>query len=131
MSVSEHPAGRLELPRVPPRTQGAEPMKSRSTLAHQMTERELQRAVVSLAHLRGWHTYHTYDSRRSAAGFPDLVLVREYVVFAELKSEKGKLRPEQLAWQQWLAEAHYHVRLWRPSDWLSGEIERTLALVDP
>ena len=41
-----------------------------------MNEAELQRNVLSLAAMTGWLAYHTYDSRRSQAGFPDLVLVR-------------------------------------------------------
>ena len=36
------------------------------------TEKGFQAAVVELARLRGWLVYHTYDSRRSAKGFPDL-----------------------------------------------------------
>lgn len=46
-------------------------------------------------------------------GFPDLVLARNgEVLFVELKSEKGKLSPEQ---RDWLA--HTNGRLWRPADW--------------
>lgn len=38
----------------------------------------------------GWMVYHTYDSRRSDAGFPDLVMVRGgRIIFAELKYDKG------------------------------------------
>ena len=47
--------------------------------------------VVDLARTLGWRVYHTYDSRRSQPGFPDLVLVRERILFLELKSETGKL----------------------------------------
>jgi hypothetical protein len=46
-------------------------------------------------------------------GFPDLVLARGGVVLhVELKSEKGKVRPEQ---SEWLAELGGEI--WRPSDW--------------
>ena len=56
-----------------------------------MTEKELQAAVVELAGYLKWRCYHTYDSRRSNAGFPDLTMVRYgRLIFAELKSEKGK-----------------------------------------
>lgn len=89
-------------------------------------ERELQEAVLELAGARGWYRYHTYDSRRSSAGFPDLVLVRERIVFAELKSQKGVVRNEQTAWIERLRTAGAEVYLWRPSDWHSGMIDTVL-----
>ena len=61
-------------------------------VASQMTEAEHLEQVKAVALTCGWRLYHTFDSRRSAAGFPDLVLVRPpRVIFAELKSEKGRL----------------------------------------
>ena len=45
---------------------------SKSTLK----ESDFQRAVIEMARLHGWLVYHTHDSRRSAPGFPDLVLVQ-------------------------------------------------------
>lgn len=79
---------------------------------------------MEFARLSGWVLYHTHDSRRSPAGFPDLVLVRERVVFAELKAEKGRVTPEQLAWLGRLWQAGAEAYLWRPSGW--PEIERLL-----
>lgn len=71
----------------------------------------------------GWLCYHTHDSRRSAPGFPDLVLVRPPVVlFAELKSERGRPKPEQAAWLEALrASRSVEVGLWRPGDWRAIE----------
>lgn len=89
------------------------------------TEKGFQRVVIEYARLRGWNIYHTHDSRRSPAGFPDLVLVRERVVFAELKSERGRLTVEQRAWLAALRTAGVEVFCWRPSQW--DEIERTLS----
>jgi hypothetical protein len=64
------------------------------------SEAAFQRQIEQLAGFYGWTTYHTHDSRRSAPGFPDLVLVRPpELIFAELKTDKGRIRPEQ---QQWL-----------------------------
>lgn len=74
----------------------------------------------------GWRAYHTHDSRHSAAGFPDLVLVRERIVYAELKTTKGKLSPSQAAWMEALRAAGGEVYLWRPCCWNSGEIEAVL-----
>ncbi len=83
-----------------------------------MNEREFQAQVVELATWMGWRVYHTYDSRRSHAGFPDLVLVRApRVIFAELKSEKGIVSPDQRNWLGVLqACPGVEAYLWRPAD---------------
>ena len=54
-----------------------------------MTEKEFQRLVVDYATLHGWMHYHTHDSRRSTPGFPDLVLVRERIIFAEQRIRRS------------------------------------------
>lgn len=85
--------------------------------ALEITEKEWQAQIVALARTLGWNgAYHTYDSRRSASGFPDLVLVRERVVYIELKSEPGKLSPAQKQWIGWLLEAGAEVYIARPRD---------------
>lgn len=73
--------------------------------------------VMALAALRGWKAWHDTDSRRNAAGFPDLVLLRDRVVWAELKSERGRLRDEQARFLTLLRAAGQEVYVWRPSDW--------------
>ena len=83
-----------------------------------MTEAEFLASVTDVANLGQWFIYHTYDSRRSQAGFPDLVLAKNgRVIFAELKTKKGRVRPDQ---QMWLDELEKHrgieVYLWRPAD---------------
>ena len=82
--------------------------------------------VVDTAQLGGWLVYHTYDSRRSQAGFPDLVMVRSgRVIFAELKAEKGRIRPEQQMWLDELKKSDaVETYLWRPSD--SEMMQKTL-----
>ena len=92
-----------------------------------MTEKELQDAVIELAGYRKWRTYHTYDSRRSAAGFPDLVCVRDEILYIELKSEIGKLSPYQQVWRDAIETAGGQYELWRPADWTNGVIEGRLA----
>ncbi len=91
-----------------------------------ISERDFQAQILDLARLAGWRAYHTFDSRRSQKGFPDLCLVRPPVVlFVELKSEDGKLRPEQREWLEALSRCEgVEARLWRPPDF--EEIERTL-----
>ncbi len=92
-----------------------------------VSEKQFQAQILQFADLTGWRCYHAFDSRRSQAGFPDLVLCRPpAIVFAELKSEGGKLRPEQREWLEALGSCRtVGARLWRPSDW--PEIEETLA----
>ena len=83
-------------------------------------EKGFQSAVIELARLCRWVVYHTHNSRRSPAGFPDLVLARRgVVIFAELKSERGRLSDAQ---QEWLEATGGSC--WRPSDWKT--IEATL-----
>lgn len=82
-----------------------------------MTEREWQSFVVDLAGSSGWWTYHTFDSRRSTAGFPDLVLVRGgELIFAELKRDGGRPTPEQLAVLLMLRGAGQTAVVWTPAD---------------
>jgi hypothetical protein len=82
-----------------------------------LPEAAWQRTVLDLAKLQGWLCYHTRDSRGSEPGFPDWVLVRDRVIFAELKSDAGKLRPAQRRWIGRLADAGAEAYVWRPRDW--------------
>jgi hypothetical protein len=82
-----------------------------------MTEAHLQYAVEQIATLNGWEHHHTPDSRRSRSGYPDLTLVRPpRLVFAELKSMRGRLSDRQKVWRDQLIEADQEWYLWRPSD---------------
>lgn len=81
-----------------------------------LTEKQFQQQVVDLARLFGYFVYHTYDSRRSEAGYPDLTLLRgQRLIFAELKTEKGRIRPTQQVWLDALKAAGQEAYLWRPS----------------
>jgi hypothetical protein len=93
-----------------------------------VTERQLQNAILEAAALLGWRSYHTFDSRRSQPGFPDLVLVRTgHLIFAELKAAKGRVSDQQ---QQWLDELlavsvgshRVQVYVWRTAHWLDGTV---------
>jgi hypothetical protein len=81
-----------------------------------MSETELQTAIVQAAEMGGWLVYHTHNSQHSAEGFPDLVLVREVVIFAELKREGQKPTPAQQQWLARLVVAGVMAFVWRPSD---------------
>jgi hypothetical protein len=108
--------------------------KGRGRAAGPGEEAILQRQLRSLARAHGWLYYHTHDSRLSDAGFPDTVLCRMAtgeipgrLVFAELKSEAGKMTQDQQLWLEVLAHSVPGIEsvLWRPSDW--GAMVATLA----
>lgn len=102
-------------------------------LLRTVSERSWQAQVEQTLALCGFdRVYHTFDSRRSRAGFPDIVATRIRpdgwtMLFVELKSEVGKLSDEQ---RQWLADlstiaalvnrgegwVRMIVDIWRPSD---------------
>jgi hypothetical protein len=96
-----------------------------------VSESDFLKQVIDLAHIYGWKVAHfrpamTARGWRTAvqadgAGFPDLVLVRDRVIFAELKSDGGKLSVSQDTWLYRLVEAAKNmmglgVYVWRPSD---------------
>lgn len=87
-----------------------------------MSEARLQDAVTEAAETFGWLPYHTRNSKGSQAGFPDLVLVRERVIFIELKSHTGILTREQRYWADCLRHAKAEYYEWRPADWINGPI---------
>lgn len=98
-----------------------------------MSEAQLQEAVIDAAHLFGWLVHHVKPARtpdgkwltriQGDRGFPDLVLARTgEVLFVELKSAKGRVRPEQ---QEWLDRLPRSL-VWRPEDWTNGTITAAL-----
>lgn len=116
-----------------------------------LSERDFQSNVIELAQILGWRVAHfrpaqTKNGRwvtpmQGDAGFPDLVLAKAgRVIFAELKSEKGKATDEQVEWlsellgEGWIGNPGYpyelgamshRVYVWRPVD--LEEIAETLS----
>lgn len=101
------------------------------------SEEALQQKVIQIARFCGWWVYHPPRNRPSGktgrvvpvlgtvAGWPDLTLVREpEIMFAELKAERGRVRPEQSVVLERLAACGLETHIWRPSDW--PEIEARL-----
>lgn len=94
-----------------------------------MTEAQHQRGIIELAQLTGWMVAHFRPAQTSKGwrtavsgdgkGFPDLVLVHPHrgILYRELKTDTGKLTPEQRAWGQRIAEAGGDHDVWRPRDW--------------
>ena len=93
-----------------------------------MTEAYFQSQVIMLAKLYGWLVMHTraVEIRPGVwktpltghPGFPDLVLAHATrgVIFAELKSDKGRLSDMQDVWLRTLADAGCETYVWRPKD---------------
>jgi hypothetical protein len=106
------------------------------------TEAEFQQLIIDAAHYLGWRVAHFRGVRvqrkdgtvfyqtpvqADGEGFPDLVLVnptQQRVIYAEVKSEMGRLSAAQIAWKVILEAAGQDYRLWQPKDW--DEIEKTL-----
>jgi hypothetical protein len=92
-------------------------------------EAAFQSVVVEVARLAGWRIAHFRAARTAqgwrtpvtadGAGWPDLVLVRPpRLVFAELKSQTGQVKPQQTEWLDVLRLLpQVEVFVWRPSDW--------------
>lgn len=86
--------------------------------ALEMAEAPFQASVIALAKPAGWRCYHTYDSRKSEPGFPDLILIRgPMLIAAECKRDSENPTPAQYEW----LEAFDGVRVvwagvWRPRD---------------
>ena len=83
-----------------------------------ITEKELQATVRELAEAYGWTLFCTWQSKHSPAGEPDLRMVRPpRFIFAELKTERGRISKEQAETLLLLQRCPpIEAYLWRPSD---------------
>lgn len=89
-----------------------------------MTERMFQEQIEHIARMNSWMVFHPSPHqvrpgtwRSDGKGFPDLCLAHPMrgLVFAELKTDKGKLTDEQITWGMAISPfAEYHI--WRPGD---------------
>ena len=130
--------GRGRAPRTPAgegrrRAAGASPAGSHA-LAAAMSEADLLSNVTSGTRKRpglckwyGLTWYHTYNSKKSPSGFPDLVIAGRTVMYRELKRQKENPTKAQREWIAALEAAGADVGVWRPEDWYSGRINRELA----
>jgi hypothetical protein len=119
-------------------------------------EYQLQSQIAQLAHLLGWetvafrpamtkHGMRTPGTGSMAKGWPDMTLVhpeKQRLIFAELKSNVGRLRPDQervigvlsklagmwadpaLLSESQFAHLRVEVVVWKPKDW--PQIEQAL-----
>lgn len=90
--------------------------------ARPMSEADLQRQVIETAQWHGWLVFHPLPAMHRGrwvtatqgdTGFPDLVLARRGVVlFRELKTDTGRVPPDQQRWAEHLPDWG----VWRPRD---------------
>ena len=56
-----------------------------------ISEKDFNHTITLTARAFGWLVYHTYNSRRSEPGFPDLVLVKgNRILFREVKRKSAE-----------------------------------------
>ena len=97
-----------------------------------MSEAALDDLIREACKVRGLLAYHTRDSRRSAAGFPDWTIAGlGGVIFRECKGydargRLGKWTPAQVLWNAVLKASGADAGGWVPEDWMSGCIDREL-----
>ncbi len=86
--------------------------------AVKITHAQFQYSIVDLAQRLGYEfIYHTWNSRNSPAGFPDLILLREgRMIVAELKIPPDTLKPEQYFWLLEFLTVTEDVYLWESTD---------------
>ena len=105
------------------------PDDGRALLNQPVKESKLQANVNTLARYLSYRVNHNYDSRRSGPdnGLPDTYIAGNgRSIWAELKTERNKLSPAQLAWRDVILAAGHEWYCWRPRDWANGTVERVL-----
>jgi hypothetical protein len=76
--------------------------------------------------LWGYHPQISIGSRR---GWPDWTIIGSRILYRELKSETGDLRPDQRKVGDRILAAGGDWDVWRPSDLLSHRIQHELAAI--
>lgn len=94
-----------------------------------LSEAVWQTRILEVARLYGWRAHHARPALRQSGrwstpitgnpGFPDLVLCGHgRLIVAELKTDTGRIRPEQQQWLNALRQVPgVEVAVWRPADW--------------
>lgn len=112
---------------------------SARTWTKAMSEENLLSCVLDLARLLGLRTAHFRPAltdkgwRTPVAGdgkgWPDLIIVGSRLIVRELKAERGNTTAEQVAWFAALRAAGVDVAIWKPNDWLSGQVRAELETI--
>jgi hypothetical protein len=105
-----------------------------------ITESELQYAILDLAKRLNLLAHHCRPAPirtgkwitpiQGNAGFVDLVIAGPGgVIFAELKGDTTQPTDTQMRWLGTLEAAGAEAYLWRPKDWVAGDIAAALARI--
>jgi hypothetical protein len=89
-----------------------------------MSETDLQRTIIDACKIYGFRVSHFRPAKtergwrtpvQGHTGFPDLAIAGYgHLLLAELKSGRGKLRPDQAMWQAAIPAENY--RIWTPGN---------------
>jgi len=92
--------------------------RKRPVIVGDEPEKHFMARVREVARMFGWVDWHQQDSMGTRAGLPDLILLRPpRLIFAELKSQHGRLTIEQSAAMALLELCPaVEAFCWRPSD---------------
>jgi len=102
-----------------------------------LTEGAFQKVVIELAQRFDWKVMHPLPgvspkgrwstaTQGNGRGFPDLTLVRERIMFVELKADGRYLSVWQKMWRDSLLAAGGEWHCWKPAQWFDGTVERIL-----
>jgi hypothetical protein len=104
-----------------------------------ISEKELQASIIEMGRFYGWRIAHftsVTDSRgfsrtpvsADGKGFPDLCMVRDRIIFVEVKVGYNKLRAEQEEWRDAIILAGGEWYIFREKEWAEGLVERVLSV---
>ena len=80
------------------------------------SEYQFQLQVCDAARKLGWHPVYHFETRGSVPGWPDLTLIRERIIYVELKAKGGKLSDYQEDMLMRLKNAGGECYVFRPQD---------------
>ena len=84
------------------------------------SEKKFATTVAGFMRRHGWRVQRNGwigVGNQHVKGFPDMVCIREAILFVELKTTTGKLKPAQEEWRDCILAAGGQWELWRPRDW--------------
>jgi len=110
------------------------PVRGRAAVHALVTEDQFERWTAGVAKRGGWHGVHTRKSFgvmmgvfvEDAFGIPDWIFSNGVrTIWRELKSQRGRVSPQQRVWIDRLVSSGQDAKVWRPSD--EREILETFA----